>query len=73
MACSFNTEKQVGHEFWFYAIRHAKKMLNQVPGCLGRRLTLPVELVHNEKPDASTWFELFSMGYFPMPQKVVNP
>ena len=39
-------------------------MLNQVPGWLGRRLTTPFELVHGVKPASSTWFELFSVGYF---------
>ena len=39
-------------------------MINQVPGRLGRQLTSPFELVHGIKPDSSTWFELFSVGYF---------
>eukprot|EP00956_Cyclotella_meneghiniana_P014787 scaffold22287_cov36-Cyclotella_meneghiniana.AAC.2 len=39
-------------------------MINQIPGRLGRRLTTPFELVYGEKPDSSTWFELFSIGYF---------
>jgi hypothetical protein len=41
-------------------------MLNQVPGRLGRKLTSPFELVYGVKPDAKTWFELFSAGYFPV-------
>lgn len=69
MSRSYITEKQVGREFWYFAIRHAAQMLNQVPGRLGRRLTSPFELVYNEKPDSSTWFQLFSVGYFPMPVK----
>ena len=40
-------------------------MINQVPGRLGHKLTTPFELVHGVKPDASTWFELFSVGFFP--------
>ena len=59
------TEKQVGREFWFHAIHVAAQMTNQVPGRLGRKLTTPFELVHGIKPDASTWFELFSVGFFP--------
>jgi hypothetical protein len=39
-------------------------MINQVPGRLGRTLTSPFELVHGVKPDARTWFELFSVGFF---------
>jgi hypothetical protein len=39
MARAYITEKQVGREFWFYAIRHAAQMINQVPGRMGRKLT----------------------------------
>jgi hypothetical protein len=65
MARAYITEKQVGREFWYFAIRHAAQMMNQVPGRLGRKLTSPFELVHGVKPNANTWFELFSVGYFP--------
>ena len=41
------TEKQVGREFWYFAVRHASMILNQVPGRLGLKLTAPFELVHN--------------------------
>jgi hypothetical protein len=64
MARAYITEKQVSRNFWFYAVSHATSMLNQVPGRLGRKLTSPFELVHGTKPDAKTWFELFSVGYF---------
>jgi hypothetical protein len=64
MARAYMTEKQMGREYWFFAIRHAVHMTNQVPGRLGRKLTSPFELVHGVKPDSSTWFELFSVGYF---------
>eukprot|EP00804_Cyclotella_cryptica_P002399 CCRYP_004096-RA/>CCRYP_004096-RA protein AED:0.22 eAED:0.22 QI:0/0/0/1/0/0/3/0/917 len=64
MARAYITEKQVGREFWYFAIRHIVLMINQVPGCLGRKLTTPFELVYGVKPDSSTWFELFSIGYF---------
>ena len=64
MARAYITEKQVSREFWYFAIRHAVTMINQVPGRLGRRLTTPFELGYGTKPDSSTWFELFSVGYF---------
>ena len=64
MARAFITKKQVGREFWYFAVRHAAMMLNQVPGRLGFKLTTPFELVHNSKPDSNTWFELFSISYF---------
>jgi hypothetical protein len=65
MARAYITEKQVGREFWYFAIRHAAQMMNQVPGRLGRKLTSPFELVHGVNPNSNTWFELFSVGYFP--------
>jgi hypothetical protein len=61
---AYITEKQVSWEFWYFAIKHSAFMLNQIPGHLGRKLTMPFELVHGVKPDAATWFELFSIGYF---------
>ena len=64
MARSFITEKQFGQEFWYFAVRHAAMMLNQLPGRLGLKLTTPFELVHNSKPDSKTWFELFFIRYF---------
>ena len=68
MARAYITEKHVGREFWFFAVQHAASMLNQVPGRLGRKLTSPFEVVHGVKPDARTWFELFSVGYFSHPK-----
>jgi len=64
MARAYITDKQVGREFWYYAILHASRMLNQIPGRLGRKLTTPFELVHNHKPDARTWLQPFSLGFF---------
>ena len=64
MARAFITEKQVGREIWYFAVRHAAMILNQVPGRLGLKLTTPFELVHNSKPDSKTWFELFTIRYF---------
>eukprot|EP00804_Cyclotella_cryptica_P023772 CCRYP_011153-RA/>CCRYP_011153-RA protein AED:0.32 eAED:0.22 QI:0/0/0/1/1/1/2/0/951 len=64
MARAYTTEKQVGREYWWYAVQHASHMKNQVPGRLGRKLTSPFELVYGTKADSSTWFELFSVGFF---------
>ena len=44
-------------------------MLNQVPGRLGSKLTLPFDVVHGVKPDSRAWFKLFSVGYFNHPKK----
>ena len=57
-------EKQFGQEFWYFAVRHAAMMLNQVPSRIGLKLTTLIELVHNSKPDSNTWFELFYIEYF---------
>ena len=35
MARSYLSEKQVSREYWYFAIRHAAFMLNQIPGRLG--------------------------------------
>ena len=64
MARAFITEKQVGQELWYFAVRHAAMMPNQVTGRLGFKLTTPFELVYNSKPDSKTWFELFTISYF---------
>ena len=64
MARAFITENQVVREFWYFAVRNAVMMLNQIPGWLGLKLTTPFELVHNSEPDSKTWFELFFIGYF---------
>lgn len=69
MARSYITEKQVGREYWFYAIKRTAEMLNQVPGRMGSKLTSPFELVYGVKPDSRMWFELFSIGYFPVESK----
>ena len=58
------TEKKIGIEYWYFAVRHATMMLNQVSESLGLKLDTPFELVHNAKPYSNTWFELFSMGSF---------
>ncbi|KAL7523063.1 hypothetical protein ACHAWF_000973, partial [Thalassiosira exigua] len=73
MARAYITEKQVGREFWYYAILHAVLMINQVPGRLGRKLTSPFELVHGVKPDSRTWFELFSTAPLPAPKSKTTP
>ncbi|KAL7525050.1 hypothetical protein ACHAWF_001186 [Thalassiosira exigua] len=60
MARAYVTEKQVGREYWFFAVAHSANIINQVPGRLSKKLTTPFELVHGCKPDSKTWFELFS-------------
>ena len=64
MARAFITNNQVGRELWYFTVRHAAMMLNQVPSQLGLKMTIPFELVHNSKTDTKIWFGLFSIGYF---------
>jgi hypothetical protein len=52
-APAYITEKQVGHEFWFYSLLQAASMINQVPGQLARKLTSPFKLVHAIKPTST--------------------
>ena len=39
-------------------------ILNQVPGCLGLKLSTPFKLVQNAKPYSKVCFELFTIRYF---------
>ena len=64
MARSFLTEKQMPRAFWFYAIQHAARMMNCIPGKVHDELTTPFELVHHVPPDSRTWFPLFCVGFF---------
>jgi len=41
MARVYVAEKQVGREYWYFAIVHAANVINQVPGRLGCKLTTP--------------------------------
>ena len=72
MARAFITEKQLGREFWYFAVRHAAMMLNQFLGRLGLKITTPFKIVHNFKTDSKTWFGLFSIGYFNYDTDIAN-
>ena len=54
IAWAYIIEKQVGCEFWYFALVHSASMINQISGRLGRKLTTPFEAVHNKKPDSKT-------------------
>ena len=64
MTRAFIAEKQVGRKFWYFVVRHAAMMLNQVPGRLDLKLTTPFEHVHKYKPDSKRYFDLFCIRYF---------
>jgi hypothetical protein len=64
MACAYLTEKQMLCTFWFYAITHAARMMNVIPGKLHSHLASPFLLVHGGGHKKHTWVPLFSLCYF---------
>ena len=64
MARAYLTEKQMPRVFWFYAIVHAARMMNAIPGKIHGRLASPFLLVHGVGHDERTWVPLFSLCYF---------
>jgi hypothetical protein len=49
---------------WFYAITHAARMMNAIPGKHSGYLTSPFLPVHGVGHNKQTWFFLFSLRYF---------
>jgi hypothetical protein len=64
MARAYLTEKQMPQVFWFYAIIHAARMMNAIPGKIHGCLASPFLLVHGVGHDEHTWVPLFSLCYF---------
>jgi hypothetical protein len=64
MGCAYLTEKQMPRTFWFYAISHAARMMNAVPGMHLGYLAFPFLFVHGVRHDEQTWIPLFSLCYF---------
>ncbi len=64
MARAYLTKKQMPRSFWFYAITHAARMMNTIPGKFEDPLALPFMLVHGVGHDVHTWTPLFSLCYF---------
>jgi hypothetical protein len=52
------------HNFWFYAITHAARMMNTIPGKFKDCLTSPFMIVHGIGHNVHTWTSLFSLCYF---------
>jgi hypothetical protein len=46
MARAYLTEKQLPWTFWFYAVSHAARMMNAIPGTHSGKLASPFLLVH---------------------------
>ena len=64
MAWAYLTEKQMPQSFWFFAIMHAARMMNAIPGKVDAGLASPFLLVHGVGHDERTWIPLFSLCYF---------
>jgi hypothetical protein len=64
MARAYITEKQMPRNFWFYAVVHAARMMNAIPGRHSGWLVSPFLLVHGVGHDEHTWIPLFSIAYF---------
>jgi hypothetical protein len=65
MERAYLTEKQMPRSFWFYAITHAARMMNTIPGKYDNdRLASPFMLVHGVGHDVRTWSPIFSLCYF---------
>jgi hypothetical protein len=64
MACAYLTEKQMPRTFWFYAIVHAARMMNAIPGKHYGHLVSLFLLVHGVSHDDWTWILFFSLCYF---------
>ena len=55
---------QMPRDYWFHAIQHVCRMMNQIPVKVDGQLTTSFELVHRTPPDSRTWFPLFGIVYF---------
>ncbi len=64
MAWAYIKEKQMPRSFWFYAVVHAARMMNAIPGRHSGRLVSPFLLVHGVGHDERTWTPIFSLAYF---------
>jgi hypothetical protein len=64
MAWVYLTEKQMPHNFWFYAVTHVARMMKAILGKYEDRLALPFMLIHGIGNDTRTWIPLFSLCYF---------
>ncbi len=64
MGCAYLTEKQMPCTYWFYAITHAARMMNAIPGKHSGYLASPFLLVHGVGHNECTWIPLFSLCCF---------
>jgi len=73
MARAYLTEKQMPRIFWYYAIKHAARMMNMIPGRYSNKLAFPFMLVHGVRPDPRTWLPIFSLSATFIMRKTATP
>ena len=64
MARAYLTEEQMPRDYWFHAVQHACRMMNQILSKVNRELTTLFELEHHIPLDTRTWFPLFFIVFF---------
>ncbi len=64
MSRAYPTKKQMPWTFRYYAIKHAARMMNMIPGKYRGKLASPFMLVHGACPNLRTWLPLFLLCYF---------
>ncbi|KAL7525339.1 hypothetical protein ACHAWF_001311, partial [Thalassiosira exigua] len=64
MARAYLTEEQMPRRYWYFAIKHAARMMNMIPGKYRDKLASPFMLVHGVRPDQRAWTPIFSICYF---------
>jgi hypothetical protein len=64
MVQGYITKNQVRKEFWFDTIQNAALMNSQCLQCLGLKLTISFELIHNKYSNPKLVDQLFSVYYF---------
>ncbi len=64
MSHAYLTEKQMLWSFWCFAIKHAAKMMNVIPGKYKGKLASPFMIIHGVRPDQWAWLPMFSLCYF---------
>ena len=64
MARVYLTKKQMPCTYWYFAVRHAARTMNMIPGKYAGSLASPFMLVHGTKPDPQVWTPVFSLCYF---------
>jgi hypothetical protein len=64
MTQAYLTKKQMPQTLWFYAITHAARMMNAIPGKLFCHFASPFLLVHGVGHDKQMLILLFFVCYF---------